>query len=384
MHRFVNVICSALVLSALCLSLEAQQKGKKNTPIREPLSQQPASKPRFQMRGTDIMAIVEGKKITRRELAYLLLQTDKGAVGRVGNALAERWMANRGASYGYSLSDIEIYAAIFFDEAKNESISNALGNLVVNRLVEIIAARQGVHVTQAQVHERAREIFEETRQRLKLTLKDAEILRIYNVPKELFYADLRFRLLGERLLANEIGRRNGHPIQTDDWAEVRSLFVAADPTEKNQEAAFAAARKRIEGWLREIKDGRPMEEVARRNEDNTNSTDGLRGPALRGTGSKHIEAAIYRLRPGDKTPPLRGDKGWYVFRMERLGTQIAPAERQKAWRQVVEARMNPFLTELARNANIKSRLSLPFQKTVQKAPDATDPSSASSDVGIRP
>ena len=109
-----------------------------------------------------------------------------------------------------------------------------------------------------------------------------------------------------------------------------------------------------------MKAGKPFADVAgARNEDETRAQGGLRGPALRGTGTPDVENAVFGLKPGQISPPLRGKDGWYVFLVERRGAQIPAKERAASWQQVLDKRLTPFLADLRRHAKITSAIPLP-------------------------
>lgn len=325
------------------------------------------------MRGTDVMARVEGQTITRAELTYFWLQTDPRIAGLLGELLAARWKSDRGASGSYQVSTEEIYQKLYGGGATN--FAPTLSAMVTQRLVDILATRKGIVVTGTQAQARARELFDRVRQQNGLTLSDEEILRAYRVPRDLFMKDMIFQVQVERLLAADIVERNGHRMNSEDWVEVRELFASVSPEGDpvDVERRFAEARERIQGWLQEIAAGKSFSDVAReRNENFTRGTGGLRGPTLRGTGTPSLEEAIYRLQPGEMTGPLRAANGWYVFKMERRGEQISQAERDRAWKMVVEARRNRFLAELRKKARVWSVVPLPAEAPMPATEGCTD------------
>ncbi|MCS6777635.1 MAG: peptidylprolyl isomerase [Chloroherpetonaceae bacterium] len=325
------------------------------------------------MRGTDVMAKVEGQAITRAELTYFWLQTDPRIAGLLGELLAARWKADRGASASYQVSTEEIYRQLYGGGATN--FAPTLSAMVTQRLVDILATRKGILVTGTQAQARARELFDRVRQQNGLALSDEEILRAYRVPRDIFIKDMIFQVQVERLLAADIAERNGHRMSPEDWVEVRELFasVSTEGDAADIERRFVEARERIQGWLQEIAAGKSFSEVAREHNENfTRGTGGLRGPTLRGTGTPALEKAIYQLRPGEMTGPLRATNGWYVFRMERRGEQIPQAERERAWKMVVEAKRNRFLAELRKKARIWSIVPLPMEAPVPATEGGTD------------
>ena len=154
---------------------------------------------------------------------------------------------------------------------------------------------------------------------------------------------------------------------------LRELFAGAnvgtDAAKNAQE--FASAKERVQTWAAEVKAGKPFADVATaHNEDETRAAGGYRGPALRGTGTKDIENAVFQLKSGELSTPLRAKDGWYIFLVEKRGTDIPATERETAWKQVTEKRVTPFLADLRKHAKIISKITLPADSIT--APSATD------------
>jgi hypothetical protein len=208
-------------------------------------------------------------------------------------------------------------------------------------------------------------MFDAFRKQNHVSQTDAQIMREFHVPQDIFYGDVRFREQTDRLagafVSSEVAARNGHPIGPGDWLELRQLFIEVKPTTDFAEAErrFAEARRTLDGWLQEIRGGRPMDQVAREhNPDATRDAGGLRGACLRGTGTPTVEQAIAQLKPGELGAPVRGRTGWYVFRIERTGDQIPEAQRKAAWQELLESRRQAFLSDLLRHAHITSTIPL--------------------------
>jgi len=113
---------------------------------------------------------------------------------------------------------------------------------------------------------------------------------------------MAFRLQTEALIRLEIERRNGHPIGSSDWAQVRELYSKVELTGHAafDEAKFEVGRRAIVDWLHEIDSGAKFDDVAgKHNGDATRDYGGLRGPVLLGTGTPALESAIRKLKPGE-------------------------------------------------------------------------------------
>lgn len=318
----------------------------------------------------DVLATVNGEKITRREFTTFWLKVDNQAFRPLGIMLLDRingsHAVNRtqigGLAPSYSITEIDIYKQLYTLPATE--YSTFLSNMVTSRLLAQEANRKGIVVTRAEAESEGRALLKEARAQQKVlnSLTDDEILSKFRVPRDLFLDQMVFRLRSERLFAQAIADRNGHPIGPDDWISLRQLFAGAnigtDP--KKNEMEFKEAHDRVVKWAEEVKSGKKFAEVASaHNEDGTRNDGGLRGPALLGTGSREIELAVLKLKPGEMSPPLRGTDGWYIFLMERRGVQLSMSERAQLWKSITEKRLPAFLLELRKQAKITSAVPLP-------------------------
>ncbi len=313
------------------------------------------------LRGGDVMATVEGQPITRRELTYFWLQADSRAGGLLGGLLAERWVSARGQAPAYAVPEAAIYAKLYADP--NAGYAAILSNRVTNLLVARACRRQAIVVTETEVKNRAHALLSQVRQQQNTQVSDEELMKLYRVPPEIFYDDVRLRLRGERLLAADVARVNGHPLGDADWAVARALFASVTPSENAAESQdrFAAARARLDDWRKEVAGGKPFAQAAsEHNEDATKALGGLRGALVRGTSAKGLESAIFALKPGEVSVPIQAPNGWYAFTVERRGAQISAEERETAWRLLAEARLPAFLAALRKQAKITSVIPLPL------------------------
>jgi hypothetical protein len=357
-----------IAVACLCLLPPVQAATRANAGRKTP----PAPKATANaLKTDDVVATVEGQPITRQELTYFWLKADARAASLLGGLLADRWTANRGASPGYTVSEAEIYQRLYADP--NRGYVAMLSNLITTKLAAVEARRKGILVTPTQGWAKAHEMFDQVRMQQNSNLSDEEMIKTYRLPRDIFLNDMMFRVRAEKLLAAEIARRNGHPIGPEDWGVIRELFVGVTPVSDagDTERKFSEAKQRIEGWAQEVKGGRRMEDVAREHNENfTRAQGGLRGVCLRGTGSPELEKAIFALKPGEMSAPLRSRNGWYVFTLERRGNEISEQERSLAWKQIVEARLPAYLSDLRKRAKITSIYPLPVETPPAAVPIA--------------
>lgn len=345
------------MLTFACAVPAYSQHTTPNTQHRPPstLNSQPSI-----LHGSDVLATVDGEPITRRDLTNLWLKVDNLANRPLGMVLLNRMRAAGSLAPSYTITEADIYKALYSGPASD--YATYLSNLVTNRLVARQAKRQGITVTPQEAAQAGHALMDQVRAQKNIKAPDEQILAQFRVPRDIFLDEMAFRLRGERLLAKSIAARNGHSLGAGDWVVLRELFAGANvgTDEKQNAQEFAAARERVQTWAAEVKGGKSFADVARsHNEDETRTTGGLRSAALRGTGTKEIEDAVFRLKPGELSAPLRTKDGWYVFLMEKRGAEIPAAQRDAAWKQIVEKRVTPFLADLRKHAKITSTIALP-------------------------
>ncbi len=384
--RPFKAACGTLFLALILPSAAQNQPGirhsntgsKKGSEIKRAVSSV-QGKSTVQYRGSDVIATVEGEPVTRRELTQFWLSVDNQANRAVGALLADHWHQSNGNATSIAVSDNEIYRTLYSDE--QAKYPGYLGSLIKTRVVAIEARRKGIVVTHSEAEAAAHDLLNEVRKQQNLKTSDAEILAMFHIPKVAFVEDATYKLRGERLLKADIGRRNGHPVRADDWLTFRALFAACPSHGTPEEIAkqSADAKSRLQGWAGQVRAGKSLADVAAAvNEDVSKQFSGLHGPALRGTGTKSFEDALFALKPGQLSEPLRGKDGWYICSVEAHGSSIPLAARDKAWRQIVAQKQTPFIAELRRKARVTTKVPLPAEPVVpepaeqQNVPDPTD------------
>ncbi|MDE2126710.1 MAG: peptidylprolyl isomerase [Armatimonadetes bacterium] len=312
------------------------------------------------LRGSDVLATVDGFHITRRAVARNWVQIDPKALDVLGRVLQDRWMAGRPGSAAV-VPSAALYSALFASSSQWKSV---LKGMIDSRVVADAAALAHIQVTHAEMQQRAHELLNTVRQQQGITASDVELVRRNHIPMPLFLQDMAYRIRCERLLKQSIAAHNGHAISVDDWVEVRLLFAAIPSTSTPAERAAqtAAAHDRIARWLSEVTQGRAMADVARdHNEDTTRSEAGLNGPWLRGTGDPVLEKVVFALKPGQTSGIVQAANGFYVFRCEKRGATVSLDDRNIGWQQVLKNRLPAFVAGLRLKAHVTSVVPLPAQ-----------------------
>ncbi len=234
------------------------------------------------LRGSDVLATVDGEAITRRDLTNLWLKVDNLANRPLGMILLNRMRAAGSVAPNYTVTEADIYKALYSGPASD--YATYLSNLVTNRLVAREAKRQGITVTARRAVQAGHELMDQVRAQKNIKAPDEEILAQFRVPRDIFLDEMAFRLRGERLLAKSIAARNGHAIGADDWVILRELFAGANvgTDEKQNAQEFAAAKERVQTWAAEVKAGKAVRgcrQIAQRGRNPDNGRPARRGTA---------------------------------------------------------------------------------------------------------
>jgi hypothetical protein len=216
---------AAVVLALSALSFFSLPVSSAPRPSPQTAKSAPA-RPNSVLSGSDVMATVEGRPITRRELTYVWLSLDRQAGRSVGDLLVQRWRDVKGSLPAYSVSDAAIYARLYGNPGKDAPYLNVLSNMVTTRLVEIEAARRHIAITPQEVRAAAHEMLEQVRKQQQLTLSDDQILTQFGVPGDVFMADMAFRLRLERLLALDYAHRNGRALTAEERGNWKQIVEA--------------------------------------------------------------------------------------------------------------------------------------------------------------
>jgi peptidyl-prolyl cis-trans isomerase SurA len=138
------------------------------------------------------------------------------------------------------------------------------------------------------------------------------------------------------------------------------LIVPANESD----AAWEAARIRIDMIRTQIVDGGDFAELAKKNSRDASAKEGGNlGSLRRGELSQEIEDHILALRPGEVSRPYRSQLGYHIFRLESKESldgealqRVRQQVREILYREKYEARMEAWIKEIKRRAIIEVRM----------------------------
>jgi parvulin-like peptidyl-prolyl isomerase len=130
------------------------------------------------------------------------------------------------------------------------------------------------------------------------------------------------------------------------------------------DAAWEAARIRIDMIRTQVVQGADFGELAKQNSRDASAKEGGDlGNLHRGELSQEIEQQILSLRPGEVSRPYRSQLGYHVFRLESKESldgdalqRVRQQVREILYRQKYEARMEAWIKEIKQRAIIEVRM----------------------------
>lgn len=117
--------------------------------------------------------------------------------------------------------------------------------------------------------------------------------------------------------AGETRRFYENHAQRWEQASVRAIYISVAPGEERAQARIEDLRKRLEG-------GADFAQFAAENSDDKNSAErgGAWSPLSRSSAYPDaVKLAIFALRPGEVSKPVRQPNGFYLFKMESIEKQ---------------------------------------------------------------
>jgi peptidyl-prolyl cis-trans isomerase C len=148
-------------------------------------------------------------------------------------------------------------------------------------------------------------------------------------------------------------------------AKVKLLFVsfrnsppAAAPDPKAKKSLTEPeAKAKIEKLLAEIRGGADFVKTLKENSDDSESAgrDGDFGQPIKRSDAapENIKSAIFALKPGEVSNPVRVNSGFYLFRLEALETQKFDEVASDIFTEIRQKRFNEWLEKTQKSVEVK-------------------------------
>ncbi|MBU2062768.1 MAG: peptidyl-prolyl cis-trans isomerase [Candidatus Omnitrophica bacterium] len=159
---------------------------------------------------------------------------------------------------------------------------------------------------------------------------------------------------------SEYYEKNKEQYKIPEQVRLRNIFLQA---KKENEAEVA---KNINDIYEQLKKGAEFVELVEKYSQDTNIVDsGDTGFMKRGSMRKEIEDAVFGLKEGEFTPPIKTPTGYYIFRLEeKQPVSFPPAEqvqekiRGQLYQQKVKEKLKAWVNALKNSALIEIKTDL--------------------------
>ncbi len=199
---------------------------------------------------------------------------------------------------------------------------------------------------------------------------DDQFLASRGIDREQALRNLRLRVAAGILWQSDYEKVTlGHPVSNEDYLRVRHILIttnkraAVRPGEKTEDPKKleADALSKIQKIQAEIKSGKKTFELAAAEygEDGTKSQGGDLGAFVRGAMVKDFETAAFALKPGVVSEPVKTQFGYHLLRVDKLGKDLTPTERDEALEQLKNRGIQDYLLKLRQRTKLSSTLRAP-------------------------
>lgn len=233
--------------------------------------------------------------------------------------------------------------------------ANTIEELILERVVNQEAKKQGIKISQAELDERFNTSLQNAERQVPPGMSMEDFLRRSQFPRSRLYARTRTQLLAEKLVEKTMN--------LDDFVQYRQIVIRVqgnNPEEQEKNAAEAEAKAK-EAYDK-VKEGLAFEEAVKTYSDDAFTKDqgGLVPFQKRDFLLPDIKDRLAKMKPGEVSEPFRTMQGFIIIRFEKTGKQGTPEERKQLREQGVRMEMGNYVRELQNKAQITNNIVKPY------------------------
>lgn len=354
--------------------------------ISAPAAQKKTAKPVAKPTADEVVATVNGEKITRQQVADEVLADQQARLNAknpqyqdrarpvaasIGALVLKRMGV--GLSKPASVTRDEIVKFLF--EEKSPVIREAVQNRVRELAIAQYAKSQGVQLTEAEITKQVAKSIQNARTQLRMQGKsDAQVLADLGYRPAMLRRGVTSSLYIEKLIKKDLEKKIGHTLGPDDYRDGRHILVRVNTAPPpapagsdnpapapDPEKAFAEGKTKIDAIAQEIANkAKTFEKAASESSDDPSKfREGALGPFVRGQMVPEFEAVAFSLPVGVVSQPVRTQFGWHLIRVDRMGSELTEAERDQAWQTYVRGRAQALVSEIMAKAKVVNKVGAP-------------------------
>ncbi len=271
-------------------------------------------------------------------------------------------------------TEVTISRALAFKKLREEptqQVTITLDTMLDEEAMRQEALKLNVHIGDQDVQDFLKKVlgFMRAKNQIPKNITDEQFLAQQGLTKESALRTMRPRVIAGALWVKDFEQSTlGHPLSPDDFRQARHILISAQrPPSKGkpdpaQDALALKSEKdaldKIKKIAEEIKSGKKTFEAAAAEygEDGTKAQGGDLGVFARSAMVKDFETAAFALKPGVVSEPVKTQFGYHLIRVDKLGKELTPAQRDEALEQLKNRGVQAYIPKLRLKAKIQNLL----------------------------
>ncbi len=211
---------------------------------------------------------------------------------------------------------------------------------------------------------------DETLAKAKMTDLDS-FCATYKITKNRFLAGTKMSVLADKVARKQFAVTDD---QLAQYVKASHILVKFDSAEKDKDKADADAKAKIDGIYAKVKAGENFAVLATQNSDDPGSAKngGSLGWFTHGEMVPEFEKTAFELKVGEYSEPFKTQYGYHIVKLDAIGKDATPAEKEQLRNQVAERSMylQQWLMGVQSAADMQNYLAAPVvKKTVPGGDD---------------
>jgi foldase protein PrsA len=241
--------------------------------------------------------------------------------------------------------------------------ATAIEELILERVIEQEARKQGVSVSNAEVEARYKQQLQNAEAQVPPGMSLDDFLKRNQFPPSRLFARIRSQMLVEKLVERQVN--------LDDFVEYSQIVIRIQGnTPEQQEENTPAAEAKAQEAYQKIKEGLDFAEAVKEYSEDPFSKD--RGGKMNWQDMKFIvpdlRQKLLAMQPGEISEPFKMMGSYMIIRKERTGSQASPEEQQELREQAVRLQIGEYVRQLQAKAKITNTIVQPFDPTTAAPP----------------
>jgi foldase protein PrsA len=241
--------------------------------------------------------------------------------------------------------------------------ATAIEELILERVIEQEARKQGVSVSNAEVEARYKQQLQNAESQVPPGMSLDDFLKRNQFPPSRLFARIRSQMLVEKLVERQVN--------LDDFVEYSQIVIRIQGnTPEQQEENTPTAEAKAQEAYQKIKEGLDFAEAVKEYSEDPFSKD--RGGKMNWQNLNFIvpdlRQKLQAMQPGEISEPFKMMGSYMIIRKERTGSQASPEEQQELREQAVRLQIGEYVRQLQSKAKITNTIVQPFDPTTAAPP----------------